>query len=38
MNPPDCEQLYSDGRHYDGIVGAFADDIPFYLSHNRPVR
>ena len=32
MEPPDCGKLYRDGRHYDGQIGGFVADIPFYLS------
>jgi SAM-dependent methyltransferase len=28
--PPDCHDLYSDGRHYDLQTKGFTEDIPFY--------
>ena len=31
FNPPDCHELYRDGRHYDLQTKGFIEDIPFYL-------
>ncbi|KPJ51544.1 hypothetical protein AMJ39_09700 [candidate division TA06 bacterium DG_24] len=31
MEPIDCHDLYSDGRHYDSQHGDYVADIPFYL-------
>ncbi|NLI76808.1 MAG: class I SAM-dependent methyltransferase [Candidatus Riflebacteria bacterium] len=28
--PSDCDPLYRDGRHYDGLNDRFQDDLPFY--------
>jgi SAM-dependent methyltransferase len=35
MKSPDCQGLYSDGRHYDRQHKGITDDIPFYLRQAR---
>jgi SAM-dependent methyltransferase len=35
MKPPDCFDMYSDGRHYDLQTRDLAEDIPFYLRQIR---
>ncbi len=30
LKPPDCSDLYRDGRHYDLLTVDFVEDIPFY--------
>lgn len=35
MMPVDCQQLYSDGRHYDLQTRDVVEDIPFYLRQTR---
>ena len=41
MEPIDCCDLYSDGRHYDLQNRDIVEDIPFYLrqirKHGEPV-
>jgi len=35
FKPPDCQELYWDGRHYDLQTRTFVDDIPFYQRQIR---